>query len=135
MMTRRCDNFQRTYFKYLMIGLLAVAGFTGCSLDDVFTNVDGSAIIRVYNQDNYAYWVHLYLVTDDTLVASKHVDSYSSSSSDTNSFEDVDPDYYYLTITKESATAESGRSGTFHIEENEELSFMIEEDGDIKNYN
>lgn len=135
MMPPRHDSVQRRFLKYLMTCLiLAGSVFTGCDITTLPEDSSGS--ITIYNYDDYAYWVYLYLVDDDSLMASRYVDTYSaSSSSDIDTFTNVDPDQYYLTIVKENATKESGRSRTFHIEENEKLCYQIDKNGDIKDCN
>jgi hypothetical protein len=137
MFSRRNYNWVRLFSISCQIGIVFIlATLTGCNIDTPFFEADeSSGQISVYNYDQeYSYWVHLYLVSDDTLIASKELEKYQTDGY-TNSFTDIDTDYYYLTIVKADATKESGRSGNFHVDADENLCFMIEDDGDIKNCN
>jgi hypothetical protein len=114
------------------LGILFVCSvfIIGC---DELTTTDDDGIIYIYNyDDDHEYRVELHLVADDSLIDTCFVDEYSDDGYD-DSFEEVDEDYYYISIFRDGGSDESGRSGTFHIEENEALCFKIEDDGDIKN--
>lgn len=117
-------------YRSLITGLLLLVGI--CAGCDSLTITDGG-IVYIYNYDeDHEYRVELRLVADDSLVDSCSVDEYPDDGYD-DSFEELNEDYYYLSIFKDQGAEESGRSGTFHLEENESTCYMIEEDGDIKN--
>lgn len=114
----------------LIAGLFLLLGI--CASCDSLTFTEGGTIYIYNYDDDHEYRVELRLVADDSLVDSCSVDEYPDDGYD-DSFEELDEDYYYLSIFKDHGTNESGRSGTFHLEEDESTCYMIEEDGDIKN--
>ena len=119
------------------MGILAVFGLVvGC--DDILTTTtedDDTATVYLYNYDNdHEYRAELHLVSDDSLVSSCSLDEYPDNGY-ADSLEDIEEDYYYLAVFRDKGTTETGRSGTFHLDDNETACYAIEDDGDVKNCN
>ena len=116
----------------VLLGVLFVCNVViGCG--EMVTTTDDKGTIYIYNyDDDHEYRVELYLVADDSLVDTCYVDEYPDNGYN-DSFEELDENYYYISIFRDEGSEETGRSGTFHLEEDEALCFRIEDDGDIKN--
>ena len=117
-----------TLYLCVFVLLLAIVGLIGC---DSITDTDDGSVIYLYNYDeDHEYYIHLYLVSDSSLIDSCQVEEYGEKYDD-DSFEDVDEGYYYLSIFRDLGTEETGRSGTFHLEDDEDACYEIDDDGDI----
>jgi hypothetical protein len=124
-------NGIRLLKKCCLLGVLFVCSILiGCS--DMITT-DDNGTIYIYNyDDDHEYRVELHLVADDSLIATCFLDEYPDDGYEA-SFEELEEEYYYISIFRDGVSDETGRSGTFHLEEDEALCFRIEDDGDIKN--
>ena len=117
------------------MGVLAVFALTtGC--DELLTSTtddDEGATIYVYNYDNdHDYRAELHLVSDDSLISSCSLDEYPDNGY-ADTIEDIDEEQYYLSVFRDKGDDETGRSGTFHLDDDETACFLIEDDGDVKN--
>lgn len=108
--------------------ILLLAFIAGCASGSSPFNEESEIVISNYD-DDHSYRVELRLASDESYVDSLTVDKFPYESTD--NFEDVADGRYYLSIFRDEGDAETNRSGTFRIEDDEDKNFRIKDDGEI----
>ncbi|MFO7871263.1 MAG: hypothetical protein R6V03_07525 [Kiritimatiellia bacterium] len=104
------------------VSVLMIMGI-GAGCEDSF---DDESDVKITNNDNHDYTVKLHKMDDDSVVAEMRIDENESAD-----FDDVAEGDYYLTNTRIGVEEITSRSRTFTVEDEEDVEFTINDDGDI----